>query len=178
MHTQSKMAGAQIFRLLGNFLTDILVASVSFESRCVNTGVLMADLLHRSERLVVTFESCIAELDLVNVRSSFLVAAPVFVDLCSRQFVGLVLAFVCLELISLLEAHLEIVLSVVSGLLDEALLAGSYVLCMLFQSSFVFRQIVKFVVAERKIGLNAANSRKHLFCIFLPLLDRFDFVLV
>ena len=175
--TEGEVARPQILSLLSNLLSHIRIACISFGTSRIRIIFLMPVLLHCGERLVIALETLITNLNLMHVWGAFLRVA-ILVGPLSRQLVGLVHPFISFKLITLLEAHFEIVLAVLSRLLYKLLLRHNRNIRVLLHTALVFRQVIELMTTQAEVRLDATNASKHFISLLFPLLDRLHFLLV
>ena len=135
----------------------------------------MTVLLHGCERLIVTFGPCVSNLDLMNIWGSFL-GESILCGFRSRQFVGLIWTFVSFKLISLFEAHFEIMLTLLGSLLNEVWLWVHRVLSWLLHAALILGQVIEFVASKRKVWFHATYTRENFISFLFSLLYCIDFV--
>ena len=109
------MTRTKIFCLLGNFLSHLSVRR-SLVARIGIVTLFVAALLESCQGLVVTLSAIVAYLNLMEVRGTLFVY-PVFEGIGPGKLVRHARGFGSFKLISLLEAHLEVVLPLCSYLL-------------------------------------------------------------
>ena len=135
---ESEMTRAEILGLLCDFLAYFRVSGPLLGSYIIS--ILISALLERSQRLIIAFWAIVANLYLMDVRCTFF-GHSVKHYILPRQFVGRIRALGSFKLISLLEAHLEVVLAL-SGHLQVHLAFVIYVFGWLLHAALVFWHIV------------------------------------
>ena len=105
----------------------------------------------------------------MNVRSTQF-GNSILVSFCTRQFVGWILAFSGFKLVSLLEAHLEIVLPL-RGYLQVHCAFIVDILCWLRHTALMLGCVVELVSPKGKIRLGSSVAIEYLICIFFALPD-------
>lgn len=135
---ESKMTRAEILGLLRDFLAYFRVSGSLLGTPIISMSISV--LLKGSQRLVVAFWAIVANLDLMDVRCT-LFGHYVKNCILPGQFVGRISALGSFKLISLLKAHLEVVLAL-NGHLQVHLAFVINVLSWLRHTALVFWHIV------------------------------------
>ena len=114
---------------------------------------------------------------LMQVACSFCDLSPIILGRGNWHSIGLVCSFICFELISLLEAHFEIMHALISLVLFDTLFVNKC-LTWLAQTTLVLAHVVKFVASHMEVWLGVAITLKDLVGLFFALLHRSLFFLV
>ena len=118
-----------------------------------------------------------ADVDLMQVAGSFRDLATIVLGRGDRHPVGLVCSFVRFELVSLLEAHFEIMHALISLVLLDALLVNDG-LTWLTHAALVLTHVVELVAAHVEVWLGVTVALKDLVSLFLSQLHGCHLLLV